>query len=76
MRYSTKLPLGVGLIHTLWMHQIFMHHELHMNPTPNASIKPSDVHVHVLKVQLWQSRIEIGYYPIAYFKRITEFDVL
>ena len=25
MRYSTKLPLGVGLIHTLWTHQMFMH---------------------------------------------------
>ena len=24
----------------------------------------------------WQSRIEIGYYSIAYFERITKFDVL
>ena len=25
---------------------------------------------------LWQSRIEIKYYSVAYFKRITEFDAL
>ena len=25
---------------------------------------------------MWQSRIEIEYYSIAYFERITEFDVL
>ena len=25
---------------------------------------------------MWQSRIEIGYYSIAYFERITEFDAL
>ena len=25
---------------------------------------------------MWQSQIEIEYYSIAYFERITEFDVL
>ena len=25
---------------------------------------------------MWQSRIEIEYYSVAYFKRITEFDTL
>ena len=25
---------------------------------------------------MWQSRIEIEYYSIAYFERITEFDAL
>ena len=27
-------------------------------------------------IHMWQSRIEIEYYFIAYFKRITEFDAL
>ena len=33
----------------------------------------------ILNVYRWamlQSQIEIQYYPIAYFERITEFDVL
>ena len=33
--------------------------------------KPVKIYIH-----LWQSRIEIEYYSIAYFERITEFDAL
>ena len=32
---------------------------------------PAKVEIHV-----WQSRIEIEYYSVAYFERITEFDTL
>ena len=32
---------------------------------------PPVTHDHV---QLWQSQIEIEYYSVAYFERITEFD--
>ena len=28
------------------------------------------------RMNMWQSRIEIEYYSVAYFERITEFDVL
>ena len=37
MRYSTKLPLGVGLIHTLWTHQMFMH--LHSMYDPHTLVE-------------------------------------
>ena len=30
----------------------------------------------VLETMMWQSRIEIEYYSVAYFERITEFDAL
>ena len=29
---------------------------------------------HPVPLHMWQSRIEIEYYSIAYFERITEFD--
>ena len=29
-----------------------------------------------MQVHVWQSRIEIEYYSVAYFERITEFDAL
>jgi len=28
-----------------------------------------------LDTQMWQSQIEIEYYSVAYFERITEFDM-
>ena len=32
--YSAKLPIGAGLIHALWMYQIFMH--LHSEYEPHT----------------------------------------
>ena len=33
--------------------------------------------VHLLsEMYMWQSRIEIEYYSVAYFERITDFDAL
>ena len=44
---------------------------------------PLECHVCALAVQsvfgqldMWQSRIEIEYYFVTYFERITEFDAL
>ena len=32
--------------------------------------------INVYCIHVWQSRIEIEYYSVAYFECITEFDVL
>ena len=32
--------------------------------------------INVYRIHVWQSRIEIEYYSVAYFERITEFDML
>ena len=59
---------------------------LAQTPTPKLfllkSVKMAYVHtVDVLLTEqnymyMWQSRIEIEYYSVAYFKHITEFDAL
>ena len=37
---------------------------------------PTKTKLRVLQLHMWQSRIEIEYYSVAYFECITEFDAL
>ena len=36
----------------------------------------TDTHIETHTKHMWQSRIEIEYYSVAYFERITELDAL
>ena len=37
---------------------------------------PTKTQLRVLQLHMWQSRIEIEYYSVVYFERITKFDAL
>ena len=43
-----------------------------------TEVRVSDflLYLNALLYYLWQSRIEIEYYSVVYFERITEFDTL
>ena len=60
-------------------------YELLLNYVPHLKLRsPSrykllhEIYIHIrdIHVYMWQSQIEIEYYSVAYFKRITKFDTL